>query len=310
MSRPPLLTHVLPRYLAPWVVRSSRCSPRSSDLANFRRDLRGLRASHQADHVIVCGIGEIGLQIVENLCDAGENVVAIDLTDDSASALTAERLGATVLKGNATHLSVLQSGGLSGAKIVVICTGQDADNVDIALRVKGTITGGAGLREKPLLVLVELRDEWLFGRLIDHDQEALGSAACEIRLFNTYQNTARLLLQTIPPPLATADKVGTFVIVGFGSMGREVAHQILAAALTPLDQTARVLIVDRKAEAMEKQFRQRRADRQICDGQVSPPISTTTRRIIGTSSSKPCAEDAPFRRATRLPEDRRACMSA
>ena len=297
---------MLARYLAPWVVPFvALFATIKATLANFRRDLRGLRASHQADHVIVCGIGEIGLQIVENLRDAGENVVAIDLADDSASALTAERLGATVLKGNATHLSVLQSGGLSGAKIVVICTGQDADNVDIALRVKGTITGGAGLREKPLLVLVELRDEWLFGRLIDHDQEALGSTACEIRLFNTYQNTARLLLQTIPPPLATADKVGTFVIVGFGSMGREVAHQILAAGLTPLDQTARVLIVDRKAEAMEKQFL----------ANVAPIAKYATVKFLAADLDDDAAdnwdvieqtlrEDAPFAVAICLPEDR------
>ena len=300
----PYWTYVLARYLAPWIVPFvALFATIKVTLANFRRDLRGLRASHQADHVIVCGIGEIGLQIVENLRGDGENVVAIDLDDGSANALTAERLGATVLKGDATHLSVLNSAGLLGAKIAVICAGQDADNVDIALRIKATTE--KHVRDTPLLVLVELRDEWLFGRLIDHDQEALGSAACEIRLFNTYQNTARLLLQTIPPPLATAETMGTFVIVGFGSMGREVAHQILAAGLMPLGQTARVVIVDRKAEVIEKQFL----------ASIAPIAKYATVKFVAADLDDVSAdnwdlienllrEDAPFAVAVCLPEDR------
>jgi voltage-gated potassium channel Kch len=302
----PNIAFALARYIAPWVVPFvALFATIKVTFANFRRDMRGLRASHQADHVIVCGIGEIGLQIVENLRNAGDNVVAIDLDGDSANALTAERLGATVLKGDATHLSVLQSAGLSGAKIVVICAGQDADNVDIALRIKGTIDGEASSRETPLLVLVELRDEWLFGRLIDHDQEALGSARCEIRLFNTYQNTARLLLQTIPPPLATAATMGTFVIVGFGSMGREVAHQVLAAGLMPLGQVTRVLIVDRKADAMEKQFL----------ASVAPIAKYTAVKFVAAdldddavenwdTIARTLREDAPFAVAVCLSEDR------
>jgi hypothetical protein len=302
----PNLLIVLARYVAPWVVPLvALFATIKVTLANFRRDLRGLRASHQADHVVVCGIGEVGLQIVENLRGDGENVVAIDLDDSTANALTAERLGATVLKGDATHLSVLHSAGLLGAKIVVICAGQDADNVDIALRIKATIERATTSRDRPLLVLVELRDEWLFGRLIDHDQEALGSAACEIRLFNTYQNTARLLLQTIPPPLATAEKVGTFVIVGFGSMGLEVAHQILAAGLMPLGQTARVVIVDRKAEVMEKQFL----------AGIAPIAKYATVKFVAADLDDDSAdnwdlienllrEDAPFAVAICLPEDR------
>jgi Trk K+ transport system NAD-binding subunit len=297
---------VLARYVAPWVIPFvALLATIRAYLANFRRDLRGLRASHQSDHAIVCGIGDIGLLIVENLRSTGENVVAIDLDDNSANSLTAERLGATLLKGDATHLPVLLSAGLSGARIVVVCAGEDADNVDIALRIKGAVDGETSSRDKPLLVLVELRDEWLFGRLIDHDQQALGSAACEIRLFNTYQNTARLLLQTIPPPRATAAAIGAFIIVGFGSMGREVARQILAAAVMPLGQTARMLIVDRKAEAMEKQFL----------AGVAPIAGYATVKFVAADLDDDAAEnwevveqilreETPFAVAVCLPDDR------
>jgi hypothetical protein len=296
----------LASYLAPFAVPLvALLATLQIALANLRRDLRGLRAARQSDHVVVCGIGEIGLQIIENLRDTGENVVAIDIDDNSSNALTAERLGATVLKGDATHLPVLQSAGLAGAKIVAICAGQDADNVDIALRIKATVDAESKPRATPLVVLVELRDEWLFSRLIDHDQEALGSASCEIRLFNTYQNTARVLLQTIPPPLATAEKVGAFVIIGFGSMGREVAQQILAAGLTPLGQPTRMLIVDREGEDLEKRFA----------ATIAPVEDFATVSFIAADLDDEAAEnwilieqrlreDPPFAVAVCLPEDR------
>src|SRR5262249_34835719 len=106
----------------------------------------------------------------------------------------------------------------------------------------------------PLRVFVELRDEWLFSRLIDHDRDRLGSNACEIRLFNTYQNTARMLLDAVPPPLADTGPIGPVVIIGRGSMGREVALQLIGAGLPPLGQKLRLIIVDKVADKLKESF--------------------------------------------------------
>lgn len=275
-----------------------------ASLGDFRHDWRGMRAARMKGHVIVCGLGDIGLQILENLDREKQKVVAVDLVDDSSRALAAERIGAAVIKGNGRHLSVLRAAGLRGANIVVICVGEDSENIDIALRIKESVESDKQARADPLRLFVELRDEWLFSRLIDHDRESLGSAKCEIKLFNTYQNTAHMLLQAMPPPLASADHVGPVVIVGFGSMGREVALQLVGAGLAPIGQKLRLIIIDRVADDLKESFKE--VARRVADYAEVTFIAADLNEERA-SNWRPVEDllrdEAPFAVVVCLPED-------
>src|SRR5262249_30325100 len=105
-------------------------------LANLRRDFRVALARRQASHTIVCGLGDTGRQIVENLCAARERVVAVTLDDTEPNAVACERLGVAVLKGDASQIGMLRLAGLLRADTVVITCGSDTINIEIALRIK------------------------------------------------------------------------------------------------------------------------------------------------------------------------------
>jgi voltage-gated potassium channel Kch len=224
-------------------------------LAGLRRDLRVALARRKRDHTIVCGIGEIGMQVIQNLQAAGQDVVAIDLNAESANATSCERSGVPVLKGDAKNPQVLQVAGIRRARAVILCTGRDAENLDVALRIEKQIASRKMLRRK-LTVLVELRSDWLFAKMAHHDKQLLTGDSIDLRFFNTYSTAARMLVSSLRLPPSPEFTASTFAIVGFGNLGREVLSHVLRAVPVPLGQRLKVLVFDRKAEALRTEFPQ------------------------------------------------------
>ena len=84
-------------------------------------------------HVVVCGVGNIGFRVVEELLKLGEEVVAIESARDGRFLASARRLGAAVLTGDATLMEVLGQARVTTAKAVVAATGNELANVEISL---------------------------------------------------------------------------------------------------------------------------------------------------------------------------------
>lgn len=197
-------------------------------LANLRRDLRVALARRQSSHTIVCGLGDTGRQIVENLLAEREPVVAVTLDDTDPNAVACERLGVAVLKGDATQIGMLRLAGLLRADTVVITCGSDTTNIEIALRIKAALdvaephhaafnflpkswrirflewlraapleslsTDATG-RSRPLRILPEVRSAWLLDLVRTHPTANLSSKAVETRPFDLAANAARVLLE-------------------------------------------------------------------------------------------------------------------
>jgi Trk K+ transport system NAD-binding subunit len=87
-------------------------------------------------HVVVCGLGNIGFRVVEELLKAGEDVVAIEPASDGRFLASARRMGAAVITADATVLEVLTQARVATAKAVVACTGNELANVEIALMAR------------------------------------------------------------------------------------------------------------------------------------------------------------------------------
>lgn len=97
---------------------------------------RGLkrRTARMRDHVIVCGQGRVGQEIVRLLRRRGEAVVAVDV---HAGALDlARELGAAFLPGDATDEGVLERANAARARALVAALGSDADNTFVALTAR------------------------------------------------------------------------------------------------------------------------------------------------------------------------------
>jgi Trk K+ transport system NAD-binding subunit len=87
-------------------------------------------------HLIVCGLGNVGFRVVEELVGYGERVVVLELNRDGRFVSTARRLGAAVIHGDATVREVLRQAHASTARAVIAATENDLANLEIALLVR------------------------------------------------------------------------------------------------------------------------------------------------------------------------------
>jgi predicted dinucleotide-binding enzyme len=211
-------------------------------------------ARRMKNHTIVCGLGETGMQVVHNLLAARKHVVVIDRADNSVNAAVCEQQGVPLIRGDATNSDTLALAGVLHAQTVVICTGDDVSNMDVALDVRELVRDRRPTGSHDLLVLAEMRNRWLFSRLVNHNQYSLGSSGVELRLFNTNENAARLLLRSLKLPPGPEISSGAFVIFGFGSLGQQVALHIIRAAPVTIGSKVKIVIFDRAAEQRQNEF--------------------------------------------------------
>lgn len=87
-------------------------------------------------HIIVCGLGNVGFRVVEELVNQGEPVVALERNRDNPFITTARRLGVAVILGDATVAEVLKQSHAALAHAVVAATSNDLANLEIALLVR------------------------------------------------------------------------------------------------------------------------------------------------------------------------------
>jgi Trk K+ transport system NAD-binding subunit len=95
-----------------------------------------VRRIPDSGHVVVCGLGNIGFRVVEELVKYGERVVVIEQARDSRFVTTARRLGVAVLIGDATVTEVLRQANAAQARAVIAATSDDLVNLEVALMVR------------------------------------------------------------------------------------------------------------------------------------------------------------------------------
>jgi voltage-gated potassium channel len=102
--------------------------------ADFRRFQMDKEIDRLRGHVIVCGLGQVGSAIVDDLARSGHEVVAVDQREDQAGIPDSVR----VLAGDATDDEVLDRAGLAHASTLVLAMDADASNVFVALSARRT----------------------------------------------------------------------------------------------------------------------------------------------------------------------------
>ena len=104
-------------------------------LGEHRRVRRVQRMIDQLNgHVIVCGLGRVGMGTVRSLESRGVDVVAIEVNPTSSE--RAREVGISVIAGDATHNDVLLAAGIARARALVACVTEDPDNLVIVLSAR------------------------------------------------------------------------------------------------------------------------------------------------------------------------------
>jgi len=229
-------------------------------LVGVRKNLRTVMARHKSSHTIICGIGDVGMQVVENLRKPdkqhkrGLHLVAVDLHDDSPAAATCEKSGVLVVQGDAKNPQVLRAAGIHRAQKAIISTGSDSENIDIALQIQDIYARTPNLKPASIQVLAQLRNDWMHKRLLGSVKSLVDSAVVDLRLFNPFTDAARLLIKQLRLPPSPEFDAHTFVLVGFGRYGREMALHLIRSSPVPLGQKLKILVFDEKAVEAKKSF--------------------------------------------------------
>jgi Trk K+ transport system NAD-binding subunit len=86
-------------------------------------------------HVVICGLGNVGFRVVEELIRMDERVVVVEQRSDKPFIATCRRQGVAVVIGDATVPEVLRQARVDTARAVVASTSNDLLNLEIALLV-------------------------------------------------------------------------------------------------------------------------------------------------------------------------------
>jgi voltage-gated potassium channel Kch len=102
----------------------------------FKQFWDAARVPHR-HHYVVCGLSGISIKIVQQLHNSGHEVVVIERDTNNKFVITARGLGIPVIHGDASFPSILETVNIDTAAALLAVTGNDATNLEIALKAKG-----------------------------------------------------------------------------------------------------------------------------------------------------------------------------
>ena len=154
------------------------------------------RVGAMRGHVVVVGLGTVGLEVVEQLVAAGRRVVVIDRDEAGRHHARARALDVPVVVGDATDTAVLDGANLAGAVAVAVLTSDDLVNVETGLVVRERL--GARWESVPVVLRVFDRE------LANGVEEGFG--------FHNVRSTAALAAPWFVGAALGLDVLGTFYV--------------------------------------------------------------------------------------------------
>jgi Trk K+ transport system NAD-binding subunit len=93
-------------------------------------------ASTYRNHVIVLGVGHLGLRVTRHLVNMGFEVVAIDNNIDPDADAVLNTLGVPLIAADGRLATTLDTAGLRNADALIICTDEDFINLELTMRAR------------------------------------------------------------------------------------------------------------------------------------------------------------------------------
>ncbi|MEM6996317.1 MAG: NAD-binding protein [Myxococcota bacterium] len=95
--------------------------------------LKGTKRQPMKDHIVLCGVGNVGVRVLEQCVALGEPVVAVERDEDQRFLSKVRSLGVPVVVGDMRAAEVMAKADVAHAKSVIACTQDDLANLEAGL---------------------------------------------------------------------------------------------------------------------------------------------------------------------------------
>ena len=200
------------------------------------------------DHVIVCGLGRIGLRMAKAFHEAGFRVVVVEQDAQHGAVDECRADGIVVLIGDAEDRTLLWRAGVLTAQYLVSACGDDGLNARVAVAAADVVRGQRG---RHLTCFVHIAEEGLAALLEEAAFVSQDESSCRFQFFNPIQSVPATMIDEFPafadPP--STDRPTTVVVIGAGSLGSSLVAHLARRWLSVVEDGSRLRIVMVDAEA-------------------------------------------------------------
>ncbi len=102
----------------------------------YMKEYRVMKETRKmSNHVIICGFGRVGIQVANDLSEAGQDFVILE-KDEEVIEHWSTHDEYIFVKGDSTDDEVLERAGIQSATAVITCMPKDADNIYVVLAAR------------------------------------------------------------------------------------------------------------------------------------------------------------------------------
>jgi len=207
-------------------------------------------------HVVICGLGQKGLQLARQCRSKKEWVIVIEKNPHNELLTICDDEGIFYWIGDATEPAVLAHARVVHAKEIIIVTPEDETNLRIAMQVRQLVVPVGHARPECFVHLENIHLRERLQRVFENEPGR--NAGCGVSFFDVYDGEARRILLELPLDGAGITKDDPrsvhVVLLGFGRMGRSLALRSAKMGHFANGKKLRISVIDRNAERQGGHF--------------------------------------------------------
>lgn len=131
----------------------------------IEKALGSQRTNEMEDHVVICGLGAVGYQVMRGLVEQGTPVCVIEKSEQGRFNAAAKSLGVPLILGDSRLSQVLQTANIGRAKAVTILSSDDLANLETALTAHAEYYSNPDNSYKRLQFVLRVFDNGLAERI-------------------------------------------------------------------------------------------------------------------------------------------------
>lgn len=219
-----------------------------------------IRLQQTSGHIVICGLGDKGMRLMNTFTEKGFRVVVIEAQKDHPEIAGCRERNVLVMIGDASDHVMLDEANTARAKYLFAVSGDDNTNINIAHQGKNLAQACHKVDEKIFLrCYAHVANSSLQNIFARHGLFARTYDYFDASIFNVYETSARVIFEEYPPDFYAGEQnLSTntipIAVIGFGKMGENIVKQAARVGHYTRWTKMGISIVDNNVKERSKKF--------------------------------------------------------